>query len=233
MTTLFRLAGTSALALSLTAFSLPTGWSGTQAAAQPAMGPGMMGGGAARSAAPPAAAAPTDTGKSPQAAPSAGWGDDDGPWMMRGWHGRGGGPGHGWMGPQMMGWGGYGPSFWMMRGGYGPHGGGPGDGWMGPRMMGWGGGYGPSPWMMRGGYGYCAGIWGAGQEAAEALTVDQVKARLQLWLEAVGNRHVKLGSVTQKNADTIDATIVTTDTNGLVQRYEINSHTGQMRPAAD
>ena len=117
----------------------------------------------------------------------------------------GGGYGSGWMGPGMM----Y---------GNGP-GGGCGPGWMGPGMMGWGGGYGPG------------GSWGSSQQQANVnLTVDQVKNNMERWLTATGNPHIKLGAVAEKDADTITATIVTTDKDALVQRYEVNRHTGFTQP---
>jgi hypothetical protein len=132
-------------------------------------------------------------------------------------NGQGYGPGYGpgWMmGPGMMGYGGYGP------------------GWMGPGMMGYGG-YGPGPWMMaRGMPGWGCGPgggWGA-QQANLNLTPAAVKSNMERWVKATGNRHIKLGKVAEQDADTITADIVTTDKDALVQRYEINRHTGFIRP---
>ena len=161
------------------------------------------------------------------------------------------GAGAGW-GPGMMAWGGgYGPGPWMMRGpwmgspsGYGP---GPwmmGAGWSGPGSMGWGGAYGPGPWMTRGpwmgpammgwgGYGACGGPGQAAQQASLDLTTAQVQATMDRWLALNGNPHVKLGNVTAMNADTITADIVTTDKGGLVQRFEINRHTGFVHPTGE
>jgi hypothetical protein len=117
--------------------------------------------------------------------------------------------------------GGWGPG--MMRG-YGP----PGmmGGWMGPGMMGYGpgGGYGPG-WMGPGMMG-----WLAGPPADLKLTVDDVKTNMERWLTVLGNPHVKLGNVAQKDADTITADIVTVAKDDLVQRYDINVHTGFVRP---
>ncbi len=142
------------------------------------------------------------------------WGDDDddapactGPGMMGGYGSCWGGPG--------MGWG----------GGYGP-------GWM-HHMRGWGGGYGPG-WMgpgMRYGYGPRYYGWNGPQQGNLNLSVDQVKSRFERWLEFRGNPHLKLGTVTAKDDDTITADIVTTDNGGLVQRFDINRHTGFTRPA--
>jgi hypothetical protein len=85
----------------------------------------------------------------------------------------------------------------------------------------WGGGaYGP---------GY--GGWGPHQPTNLNLTVAQVKSKMEQWVQASGNPHVKLGAVTQKDADTITADIVTADTGSLVEEYDINRHTGEMQPA--
>ena len=134
----------------------------------------------------------------------------------------GGGYGPGYMGPGMMN--GYGQS-----GGYGP-------GWMGPGMMygaGPGGGYGPG-WMgpgMMGYGGYGAGGWGQ-QQGNLNLTVDEVKANMERWVKTTGNPHIKLADVAVKDADTITADIVTTDMDALVQRFDINRHTGFTQPAS-
>ena len=126
---------------------------------------------------------------------------------------------------------GYGPG---MMYGNGP-GGGYGPGYMGPGMMyggGPGGGYGPGwmgPGMM---YGYGGGGWGLQQQGNLNLTVDQVKNNMERWLAANGNPHVKLGNVAVKDADTITADIVTADKDALVQRYDINRHTGFTQPAS-
>lgn len=152
----------------------------------------------------------------PSAAHSAGIGNGWGPGMMYGY-------GQGMTGPGMM----YGPG----QGGYGP-------GPMGPGMMyGYGpGAYGPGamgPGMM---YGYgpgAAGPWGGPQQADLDLSVDQVKTNLERWIEASQNPHIKVGNVTEKDSDTIVAEIVTKDKDALVQRLEINRHTGFTEPAGD
>jgi len=45
-----------------------------------------------------------------------------------------------------------------------------------------------------------------------------------------GNPRVKVGSVTEKDENTITADIVTTDKEGLVQRFNIDRHTGVFTP---
>ena len=103
--------------------------------------------------------------------------------------------------------------------GYGP----------GYHMRGWGGG----PGMMRGyGRGYGPGY---GPRAAQGdqnaspdlkLTVDDVKTRVEGWLNARGNPRLQVGEVKEKDADTITADIVT-KAKSLVERFIINRHTGE------
>jgi hypothetical protein len=45
-----------------------------------------------------------------------------------------------------------------------------------------------------------------------------------------GNENLKVGEVAEKDEDTITAEIVTQD-DSLVQRLEVNRHTGWMQPA--
>jgi hypothetical protein len=150
-----------------------------------------------------------------------------GPGMMGGY-----GPGYGMMG------GGYGPGYGMMGGGYGPGmmGGGYGPGW---GMM--GGGYGPQWGMMggygRGGYGPGYGMmggygpgYGPGAQGDLKLTTDKVKSYLERMIAVQGNPHLKVGDVKEKDADTITADIVTKDKDALVQRFDVNRHTGFYRP---
>lgn len=113
------------------------------------------------------------------------------------------GPGYGPMGPGMM-----------MGPGYGP---------MGPGMM-MGPGYGPmGPGMMMGpGY----GPMGQGTE----LSIDQVRNFLEANLQRAGNPRLKIGSVKEKDKETIVAEIVTVD-NSLVARYEIDRRSGFTRLA--
>ena len=113
---------------------------------------------------------------------------------------------------QPYGYGGYGPGYGMMGGwggaGYGP-------GWM---MR---GGYGPGPGMM---YGYGSGY---GNEGNLNLSVEQVKNYFE---QMIRNPNLKVGDVKEKDADTIVAEIVTKQGNALVQRVDVNRHTGFMQP---
>jgi hypothetical protein len=94
-------------------------------------------------------------------------------------------------------------------------------------MRGWGGGYGPD--MMQGnGPRYGRGPAAQADQTANQnlnLTTDQVKTRMEGWLNWRGNPRLKVGDVKEKDADTITADIVTKD-NSLVQRFIINVHTG-------
>ena len=65
------------------------------------------------------------------------------------------------------------------------------------------------------------------------LSVDDVKREFELYLAWQGNRRVKLGPISEKNADTIAADIITTDKEGLVQRFAVNRHTGAIQPSED
>lgn len=128
--------------------------------------------------------------------------------------------GYGMMGGHGM-MGGYGP----MMGGYGMMGGGYGGcGMMGGGYSGCGmmGGYGPGPMM-----GYGPGYYG-GQPNLN-LTVDNVKNYLGRMIAIQGNTRLKVGDVKEKDADTIIADIVTKE-NSLVQRFNVDRHTGFYRP---
>ncbi|ANC46574.1 hypothetical protein PPN31119_01092 [Pandoraea pnomenusa] len=114
--------------------------------------------------------------------------------------------------PAGGGWGcaqGYGPG--MMRDGYAGR-------MMGPGMMDWSGGCGP-----------CAGPDGAPQRENLNLSVDQVRSNMEQWLKRSGNSRLKLGKVAERDADTITADVVTAEKDVLVQRYEVNRHTGFIR----
>ncbi len=100
----------------------------------------------------------------------------------------------------------------------------------GPAMMGFGrhGGYGMmgyGPGMM----GYGPGMGWGGQTLARELTVDDVKTFFEQRMAWQGNANVKLGEVSEKDADTIVAEIVTKD-GSLVQRVEIDRKTGRHTP---
>ena len=111
---------------------------------------------------------------------------------------------------------------------------------MGPGMMGRYG-YNVGPWMMgpnvAGGYGYGTGPWMIAPyrpgQAAFNLSVDDVKAYFGRWLAAQGNARLKLGNVAEKDTDTVTAEILTTDKDGLVQRFAVDRHTGFTQPSGD
>lgn len=133
--------------------------------------------------------------------------------------------GQGMMGPGMMGQG-MGPG--MMGHGMGP--GMMGQG-MGPGMM----GQGMGPGVM--GQGMAPGMMGQGMGPGpmmalpQDLSVENVRHMLEHRLAWQGNPNLKLGEVEEKDEDTIEAEIVTQD-GSLVQRLEVDRHTGWMRPAA-
>ena len=115
-------------------------------------------------------------------------------------HGHMGMMGPGMMGPGMMGAGMMGPG--MM-----------GPGMMGPGMMG--------PGMMGPG---C----GSRVVSNQDLSTDDVRHFFEHRLEWHGNKRLKLGEVTEADDDTIVAEITTVD-GSLVQRVQVDRHTGQMK----
>lgn len=121
------------------------------------------------------------------------------------------------MGPGMRG-----PGYGM---GHGYH---MGQGMMEPRYH-MGPGQRMGPGMMGPGYGM-----GPGYERYQALprdlTTDDVRHMLGHQLEWQGNPNLKLGTVEEKDEDTIVAEIVTND-GSLVDRLAVDRHTGQMRRA--
>lgn len=137
--------------------------------------------------------------------------------------------GQGMMGPGMMG-----PGMMMGQGCWGPGCGMMGPGMMGPGMMGgyYGQGYGPG--MMQGyGQGYGPGMMGPGAYGRQGnlnLSTDDVKNYLERWIAVQGNPRLKVGDVKEKDADTIEADVVTKD-NSLVQRFIVNRHTGFYQPS--
>ncbi len=151
-------------------------------------------------------------------------------------------PGSSNMGPGMMGQGmgsgmmgqGMGPG--MMGQGMGPGmmGQGMGSGMMGygmrPGMM----GQGMGPGMM--GYGMRPGMMGQGmrpgmmQPLRQDLSAKDVKHIMEHRLAWNGNPNVKVGKVEEKDDDTIVAEIVTQD-DSLVQKLEVDRHTGWMQRA--
>lgn len=150
------------------------------------------------------------------------------------------GMGQGMMNPGMMNPGMMGPGM-MGLGAMGMGGGCPGmagggmmnQGMMGHHMMGLGGGMGSGmmPGMMMG----QGMMMGGGQlvmrPAPQMLTVADVTYNLEQLLAMRGNTHLKVGPVAEKNDTTIVGDIVTTE-GSLVERYEVDRHTGvaQMVP---
>jgi hypothetical protein len=112
---------------------------------------------------------------------------------------------------------------------------------MGPGMMG-GYGYGMGPGMMIGpgmmmgpgmmGYGMMGpGMMGWGpQQANFNLSANDVKSYLERWVTMTGNPHLKVGPITEKDANTITADIVTTDKDSLVQRFAVDRRGGFWQP---
>jgi len=164
------------------------------------MGPGMMG-----------------SGSMPCAAMA-------GPMSMMGHGMMGMGPGmmgQGMMGHEMMGPGMMGMGPGMMGQGMMGHGMGPGMMGMGPGMMGQGM-MGPYGGMMMG------PMMGMAQLPA-ALTADDVRANLERWLAWRGNPRLKLGNVSEKDAVTVAAEIVTID-GSLVETFEVDRRNGMIWP---
>lgn len=100
-------------------------------------------------------------------------------------------------------------------------------GMMGPQMMG-----APGQWG-----GCCSGFMmrGYGPRSASGdlkLSADDVKVYLDRWISWQGNPRLKVGDVSEKDADTIVADIVTKD-NSLVQRLTINRHSGFFQDVED
>ncbi len=62
------------------------------------------------------------------------------------------------------------------------------------------------------------------------LSVDDVRGQLDQSLTWHGNKRIKVGEVKEVGENTIVADIVTQD-GSLVQRFEVNRHTGQMLQA--
>ena len=63
------------------------------------------------------------------------------------------------------------------------------------------------------------------------LTVDDVRHHFGHRLERRGNNLLKVGEVKRKDDDTITAEIVTRKEGALVQRFEVDRHTGRVRRA--
>lgn len=74
-------------------------------------------------------------------------------------------------------------------------------------------GFGPGP------------MWFDHARGGRELTVDQVRTDLERWLVNIGNPHLKIGNVTEKDSLTITAEIITVD-NSLVEKIDIDRRTG-------
>jgi hypothetical protein len=102
---------------------------------------------------------------------------------------------------------------------------GPGGMGYGHGMMGYGHG------MMGSGYGRGAGFGGPCLQEQAALDKELTTADVTKWVERhmamQGNDRLKAGPVTEKDADTIVADVVTVD-NSLVWRFEFDRATGRM-----
>ncbi len=93
---------------------------------------------------------------------------------------------------------------------------------MGPGMM-----MGPDAMMGRSPYGMGRDM---GRPLPSDLSTDDVRHMMEHQLEWMGNPNLKLGDVKETEEGEIVAEIVTQD-GSLVQRLEIDKHTGGMRPA--
>jgi hypothetical protein len=108
-----------------------------------------------------------------------------------------------------------------------------GQGMMGPGMMGMGRGYGPGPGygmapvMIGPGYGEGKGL-SSQVVPSKDLTTDDVRHFLDHRLEMHGNKRLKVSEVKEVDEDKIVVDITTVD-GSLVQRFEVDRHTGQMR----
>jgi hypothetical protein len=134
-----------------------------------------------------------------------------------------------------------GPGMMMDPGmmGHGPmmgHGSMMGPGIAGPGMM----GHGMMPMMQQmhrammghgmwgGGYGHGSAYDKSAIQPDKDLSVDDVRARIERSLKWHGNERLKVGEVKELDDDTIVAEIVTLD-DSLVDRLEVDRHTGSMR----
>jgi hypothetical protein len=75
------------------------------------------------------------------------------------------------------------------------------------------------------------GPWWQGQQANLNLTTDDVKTFFERWIGVQGNPRLKVGDVKEKDANTIEADIVTKEGNALVQRFSVDRRTGLYRPS--
>jgi hypothetical protein len=139
------------------------------------------------------------------AAPNYGYGPHH---DMKASMGSGSMMGHGMMGPGMM------PMMQQMHRAMMGH------GMMGQGMMGHG--------MWSDGYGHDSAYGKSAIQPDQDLSVDDVRARMERRLKWHGNERLKVGEVKELDDDTIVAEIVTLD-ESLVDRLEVNRHSGSMR----
>ena len=76
---------------------------------------------------------------------------------------------------------------------------------------------------MMGGYGR-----GQMQPLRRDLTAEEVKHMMEHRVDWAGNPNLKVGKITEKDADTIVAEIVTKD-GSLVRKIDVDRHTGRMQ----
>ena len=76
---------------------------------------------------------------------------------------------------------------------------------------------------MMGGYGR-----GQMQPLRRDLTAEEVKHMMEHRVDWAGNPNLKVGKITEKDADTIVAKIVTKD-GSLVRKIDVDRHTGRMQ----
>ena len=100
-------------------------------------------------------------------------------------------------------------------------------------------GYGMMGQGMMGGYGMMGcplcgpGMmgWGYGTQPANLnLSTNDVKAYLERMVAIMGNPRLTVGPITEKDASTITAEIVTKDKGDVVQQFSVDRHTGIYRP---
>jgi hypothetical protein len=76
---------------------------------------------------------------------------------------------------------------------------------------------------------HCGMMWGPGGRNLN-LSVADVRANLEQWLQWNHNPRIKVGPVVEDDANTITADIMTVDRSVLVERYRVDRHTGYYRP---
>eukprot|EP00657_Telonema_sp_P-1_P002190 TRINITY_DN15183_c0_g1_i1.p2 TRINITY_DN15183_c0_g1~~TRINITY_DN15183_c0_g1_i1.p2 ORF type:complete len:131 (-),score=13.70 TRINITY_DN15183_c0_g1_i1:103-495(-) len=95
-----------------------------------------------------------------------------------------------------------------------------------------GSGQGQMPMMDRGMMGQMPMMGGSGygqmQPLRRDLTTDEVKHMMEHRVAWAGNPNLKVGKITEKDADTIVAEIVTKD-GSLVRKIDVDRHTGRMQ----